>query len=224
MPDLVAKPRRAKRQSRSGRQAVPKAARRGALDGRKAGAIMSTSPGSEPSLRLEAGITCLSDSVTYAPASADEGSVATADKSTAEHVYKITPWAIRVGAPIVVLVLIAGLRHGHDAALIPLPIVFAVVWVWSSERCRIVTTSVGLESRMNRARNCFQYAWGEIDGFELLDNQAQVAIAVRLKDGSHRMLPSTRAWRWDKSTVQHILDGLTHDCAAAVARTPGAIC
>ncbi len=44
MPDLVAQRHRAKRQSREGRQALPKAAPKGQLDGRETDAIMGTSP------------------------------------------------------------------------------------------------------------------------------------------------------------------------------------
>ncbi len=44
LPDLVADLRRAKRQSREGRQALPKAAPKCDLDGRETGAIMRTSP------------------------------------------------------------------------------------------------------------------------------------------------------------------------------------
>jgi hypothetical protein len=44
MPDLVANMRRAKWPSGEGRQALPKAPRRGDLDGRETDAIIGTSP------------------------------------------------------------------------------------------------------------------------------------------------------------------------------------
>lgn len=96
----------------------------------------------------------------------------------------------------------AGLLHAGAAAALPIPIVVAAGWVYAGERCGLVVKSDGVESRMTRRPNRFQYAWTDIDGFELVDNGAQVAIAMRLRDGSRKLLPPTRAWSWNRSQVR----------------------
>jgi hypothetical protein len=48
-------------------------------------------------------------------------------------------------------------------------------------------------------------------GFELVENGAQVAIVIRLRDGARKLVPSTRAWFWDKSQVREILVALRRE-------------
>jgi len=91
----------------------------------------------------------------------------------------------------------------------------AAAWVYAGERCGLIVTSTGIESRMTRRENTFRQAWSDIDGFELVENSAQVAIVTRLRDGSRKVLPSTRAWLWGKGRVKQILTALRQEQAAA---------
>jgi hypothetical protein len=138
-----------------------------------------------------------------------------------ERSYRITPWPIRLGAPLVVLIVIAGLLHDGAAAAVPLPIILGAAWIYGAERCGLIVTADGIESRMTRRRSRFRRPWSDIDSFELVDNGAQVVIAVRLRDGSRRFLPSTRAWRWDKRKVRQILADLLREQTAAQALRAG---
>jgi hypothetical protein len=124
------------------------------------------------------------------------------------RVYRITPWPIRIGAPFAAIVVMAGLLEAGAAAFIPVPIVLAAAWICAAEWCGLVVANDGIESRMTRRYNSFRYAWTDIDGFVVIDNGAQVAIVMRLCDGSSKLLPSTRAWRWDKRNVEKILTAL----------------
>lgn len=137
----------------------------------------------------------------------------------APRIYRITPWPIRIGAPLVALVVILGLIHDGAAAAVPIPIVLAAAWLYAAERCGVVVTADGIESRMTRRENMFRRPWTDIQTFELADNGSQAAIVMRLRDGSRQILPSTRAWRYDKGKVQHILAELLREQAAANART-----
>jgi hypothetical protein len=131
-----------------------------------------------------------------------------------ERRYRIVPWPIRIGVPLAALIVVAGLLNAGAAAAIPVPIILAAGWVYSAERCGLVATEGGIESRMTRPKNRFQHPWTDIESFELVDNGAQVALAVRLGDGSRQLLPSTRAWFWDKSKVKHILADLIREQSA----------
>jgi hypothetical protein len=131
--------------------------------------------------------------------------------------YRVTPWAIRICVPLAVLVVIAGLVNAGAEAAIPLPIVLGAAWIYAAERCGLVVTPGGIESRMTRRENRFRHPWSDIDSFELADDGAQVAIVMRLRDGSQQRLPSTRGWFWDKTTVEHIFADLKREQAAAGA-------
>jgi hypothetical protein len=135
--------------------------------------------------------------------------------------YRIKPWPIRIGIPFAALVVIAGLIHNHDAALIPIPVVLAVAYVWLAERCGLYVTDRDVESRMTRRANSFRCRWADIDSFELIDNGAQVAVVMQLRDGSRKLLPSTRAWFWDKRRVMQIRAGLLREQTAARAPATG---
>ena len=124
-------------------------------------------------------------------------------RSAAVTRYRIAPWPIRVLIPIVALVLIAGIVHDGTApaVLIPVVVVAAIAYLFAAERVGLYCSASGLESRMTRRTNSFRYGWSEIDRFEVVENGAQVAIVIHLRDGSHRMLPSTKAWRYQRSLV-----------------------
>jgi hypothetical protein len=131
--------------------------------------------------------------------------------------YRITPWVIRIGAPLAALVVVLGLTHSGATAAIPFPFIVAAAWIYAAERCGLVATDEGIESRMTRRENSFRCRWADIESFELVDNGAQVAIVMQLRDGSRRLLPPTRAWFWDKRRVTHIRADLEREQAAAQA-------
>jgi hypothetical protein len=74
---------------------------------------------------------------------------------------------------------------------------------------------------MTRQDNRFRHPWTDIDTFELADNGAQVAIEMRLHDGTRQLLPSTRAWFWDVCKVNRILADLRREQTAAQAHLTG---
>lgn len=117
--------------------------------------------------------------------------------------YRITPWPVRVLIPLAALVLIAGIAHDGTAPAVLIPVVVgtAIAYLLAAERIGLYCSASGLESRMTRRTNSFRYEWSEIDRFEVVENGAQVAIVVHLTDGSQRMLPSTKAWRYQRSVV-----------------------
>lgn len=131
--------------------------------------------------------------------------------------YRIKPWPIRICIPLAAVAIIAGLVGSHDSALVPLVVALAVTYVWLAERCGLYVTDWGIESRMTRRQNSFRYPWSEVDRFDLADNGAQVAVAMQMRDGSRKVLPSTRAWSWDKRSVEHILADVKREQAAAGA-------
>ena len=115
------------------------------------------------------------------------------------------------------LVAVAGPINAGALAAIPVPIILAAGWVYAAERCGLVATDEGIESRMTRRENTFRCRWTDIDGFELIGNGAQVAIVMQLCYGSRKLLPSTRAWFWDKRMVTQIRADLMREQAAARA-------
>lgn len=124
--------------------------------------------------------------------------------------YRIAPWPVRVLIPLLTLVLIAGIAHDGTApaVLIPVVVMGAIAYLVAAERVGLYCSASGFESRMTRSANSFRYEWSEVDRFDVVDNGAQVAIVVQLRDGSQRMLPSTRAWRYQRSLVSGICDEL----------------
>lgn len=143
----------------------------------------------------------------------------TSGSASAPRVFRITPWPIRIGAPLVALVVILVLIDDRAAAAIPVPIVLAAAWLYAAERCGLVVSTHCIESRMTRRENTFRQPWHDIDSFELVENGAQVAIAMQLPDGSRKLLSSTRAWFWDKSKVRKILLALQSE-QATVENSP----
>ena len=115
------------------------------------------------------------------------------------------------------LVAVAGPINAGALAAIPVPIILAAGWVYAAERCGLVATDEGIESRMTRRENTFRCRWTDIDSFELIGNGAQIAIVMQLCDGSRKLLPSTRAWFWDKRMVTQIRADLMREQAAARA-------
>jgi hypothetical protein len=126
--------------------------------------------------------------------------------------YRITPWPIRTLIPLAAVVLIAGILHNDTAPgiLIPLVVVAATAYVVAGERIGLYCSTIGFESRMTRRQNTFRYEWAEIDRFEVVEYGAQVAIVMHLKDGSRRLLPSTKAWRFQRSLIIDISAELNH--------------
>ena len=108
-----------------------------------------------------------------------------------------------------------GLIHDGAAAATPIPIIFAAAWIYGGEYCGLVVTNQEIESRMTRRENRFRYQWRDVDGFELVEGQSQVAIVMRLRNGSRVLLPSTRAWFWNKRKVVAILSALRREQAGA---------
>jgi len=133
----------------------------------------------------------------------------------APRVHRIAPWPVRICAPLAAAVAVVGLLHGGSAVLAPVPVILAAAWVYAGERCGLVVTSTGIESRMTRRENTFRQAWSDIDGFELVDSRAQFAIVMCRRDGSRRLLPSTRGWLWGEGRVKQILTALLQEQAAA---------
>lgn len=136
--------------------------------------------------------------------SVDEIYVASAVAGPAPRVYRITPWPIRIVVPLLVIVVIAGLLHGGSLWAVPIPVVSGAAWICAAEWCGLVVSDIGIESRMIRRWNRFRYAWADIGGFELVDSGERVGIAMRLRDGSRKLLPSMRTWFWDKGAVKQI--------------------
>jgi hypothetical protein len=77
----------------------------------------------------------------------------------------------------------------------------------------LVVTDMGIESRMTRRQNKFRHGWTDVGSFEFVDNGKQVAIAMRLRDGSRTLLPSTRVWSWEKRAVNQIYSALLQEQA-----------
>jgi hypothetical protein len=134
-----------------------------------------------------------------------------------ERRYRIAPWPIRICIPLAALVVVAGLVHSGAVAAVPAPVIVAAGWVYAAERCGLVVTNDGIESRMTRRQNRFQRRWTDIGSFEVIDSGAQVAIVMGLRDGSRTLLPSTRGWFWDKGKVKQIRADLLREQAAAQA-------
>jgi hypothetical protein len=134
--------------------------------------------------------------------------------------YRIAPWPTRILIPIMALVLIAGIIHDGDpapAVLIPVVVVAAVGYLMAAERIGLYCSASGLESRMTRRVNSFRFEWREIDRFAVVNNGAQVAIVAHLTDGGRRLLPSTRAWRYQRSLIVRMCADLNRRAAAPVA-------
>jgi len=129
--------------------------------------------------------------------------------------YRIRPWPIRIGVPFAALVVVIGLIHDGAAAATPIAIILAAGWIYGAEYCGLVVTNQEIESRMTRRQNRFRHQWAEVDGFELVEGQSQVGIVMRLRDGSRVLLPSTRAWFWNKHKVAEILAALKREQASA---------
>jgi hypothetical protein len=129
--------------------------------------------------------------------------------------YRIPPWPVRIGAPLTALMVVIALIHAGAAVATPVPIILAAGWIYGGEYCGLVVTDQGIESRMTRRENRFRHEWAEVDGFDLVENGSQVGIVMRLCDGSRVLLPSTRAWLWDKRKVVAILAALKRAQARA---------
>jgi hypothetical protein len=147
----------------------------------------------------------------------DEVRVSSVAAGLAPRVYRIKPWPVRIGAPLLAAIVVQALLHAGAGAAVPIPIVLAAVYIYLAERCGLVVTSDRIKSRMTRRENTFSYAWTEIDGFDLVGDGAQVAIVMRLRDGSRKLLPSTRAWLWDKRKINQIYTALEQEQTAAHA-------
>ena len=130
--------------------------------------------------------------------------------------YRIAPWPIRVLIPAVALVAIGGLVHDHTAPVVSIPLVVAaaIAYILAAERCGLYASARGLESRMTRRANSFRYRWSEIERFEPVDNGYQVAVVVQLRDGSARILPSTRAWRYQRASISDMCAQLNQKASA----------
>ena len=139
-----------------------------------------------------------------------------------ERRYRITPGPTRLLIPLTALVAVLGLIHDGAAAAVPVPIILAAGYIYAAERCGLVATDDGIESRMTRRQNRFQRAWAT-------DRQLRAARQWRsgrdrdphARDGSRQVLPSTRAWLWNKRKVEHILAELSREKAAARAHQIG---
>ena len=97
----------------------------------------------------------------------------------------------------------------------PIPIILAAGWIYGGEYWGLVVTDQGIESRMTRRENWFRHQWAEVEGFDPVEHGSQVAIAMRLCDGSRVLLPSTRAWRWNRRKIVAILAALRRELAEA---------
>jgi hypothetical protein len=133
----------------------------------------------------------------------------------APRVYRIKPWPIRIGVPLMITVAVLGVLHVGAIWAVPIPIVLGALWMYGGEWCGLVVTAEGIESRMTRSANRFGCAWMDIDDFKLVDNGYEVAIVVCLRDDSRRLLPSSRAWLWDRHAVKQIYEALKRDLAAS---------
>jgi hypothetical protein len=133
--------------------------------------------------------------------------------------YRIAPWPIRIGVPFLVLVVVLGLIHDGAAVAIPIPIILGAGWIYGGEYCGLVVTDEAIESRMTRRQNRFRYQWPEVDEFEFVENASQAAIVMRLRNGSRVLLPSTRAWFWNKRAVAEVLAALRREQAGSHAGT-----
>jgi hypothetical protein len=131
--------------------------------------------------------------------------------------YRITPWPVRILVPVLALVVILAVAADNDAPAVTIPIVLilAGLYIFAAERCGVYADDSGLESRMTRRANSFRYAWSEIDHFELIQGGAQLAVVIHLAGGTSRILPSTTAWKYDRSAVERIYDQLNHELATA---------
>ena len=131
--------------------------------------------------------------------------------------YRITPWAVRVFVPLVGLVVILAVVADRAAPslIVPVVVVLTGSYVYLAERCGLYVTDSGIESRMTRRGDSFRTLWTDIDHFELLEDAAQVAIVMCLADGGRVILPSTKAWRYDRKRVEGIYDQLERDLVSA---------
>ena len=111
--------------------------------------------------------------------------------------YRVSIWPLYVLVPFTAVVAVAGLISDHTApaVLVPIVVLLAAAWIYAARRSGLYVTDSGVESRMTRRENSFRFSWPEIDHFELVSNDAQMAIVMCLADGKRLLLPSTRAWR-----------------------------
>jgi hypothetical protein len=132
----------------------------------------------------------------------------------AARVFRITPWLARVLVPLIVLVVSLGLIEDHAAAAIPVPFLLGGLYMYAAERIGLYVSASGIESKMTRRANTFRYQWSEISGLSLVESRSQCAIVLVLRDGTRKLLPSTRAWAYNKPTVERICEQLTRERAA----------
>jgi hypothetical protein len=131
--------------------------------------------------------------------------------------YRIKPWPIRILIPIAALALIAGIVHDGDApaVLIPLVAFAATAYLYAGEGIGLYCSPGGLESRMTRRHNSFRYQWAEIERFEIVEAGALLAIVIHLRDGSQRVLPSTKGWRSQRAWLAETCTELNRRARAA---------
>ncbi len=131
--------------------------------------------------------------------------------------YRITPWPVRVLVPFIAFVVVLAVIADRTApaVVVPIVVVLAGAYIYAAERSGLYVTDRGIESRMTRRGDSFRFSWADVDHFELLEGTAQLAIVVYLADGKRVILPSTKAWMYDRRSVEQIYDQLTRDLAAA---------
>ena len=130
--------------------------------------------------------------------------------------YRISPWPLRILVPLCALVGIAGVTHNGTlpALLIPFIVLVAAGYLIAAERIGIYCTEYEIECRTARRGGSFRYAWSEVDHFQLADNGVQIAVVVYLRDGSQRLIPPTRAWWYQRSTVAEMCSQLNRRAKA----------
>ena len=124
--------------------------------------------------------------------------------------YRIEPWPVRILMPVVVGAFVIQIVSSRTApaVLVPVVLVLGAAYVYATERCGLYVSDWGLESKMARRGNSFRYPWAEIDGFTIIAGGAQLAIVLHLVDGGEVVLPSTKAWTYNRSAVEEICEGL----------------
>lgn len=130
--------------------------------------------------------------------------------------YRIAPWPVRILIPFAALVLIAGIVHDRTApvVLIPLVLVVTIAYLFAADRIGVYCSANGLESRMTRRANSFRYGWSEIDRFDVAESSAIVAIVVELTNGTRRVLPATKTYRYQRTLVSRMCDQLNREALA----------
>ncbi len=136
--------------------------------------------------------------------------------------YKISPWVVRIAVPIAVAAGALAAVRTNDFPLVTVPsiVLLGILYLFTAERRSVLSDDNGIHNRTTRRESTFSAHWADIERFEMINDRAHVAVVMHLHAGQPRILPSTRAWWFNRKAVEAINRGLHADLATARVATP----